>query len=135
MDRDLVIDAGILGIWFAGDRRPKEFFEAVERGRSRGHVAVINMAEFYYKACQKAGRQFADTWYYQAVESGFSVAAAEDLDRLAGLEKCRHPSLSIADCFALALAKRENALLLTTDGELAKVKDVRTRLFRPGPPA
>lgn len=95
-----------------------------------GHLSGVNLAEFYYKACQKAGRQTADAWYYQAVESGLRLATAtEELSRLAGREKCSRPLLSVADCFALALAKFENALLLTTDGELAKVKDVRTKLF------
>ena len=130
MDRNLVLDAGVLGIWYAGDRRPKEYFEAIEEGRSWGHLSGVNLAEFYYKACQKAGRQAADAWYYQAVESGLRVSpSTEELSRLAGREKCGHPPLSIAGCFALALAKLEDALLLTTDGELAKVKEVRTKLF------
>jgi predicted nucleic acid-binding protein len=50
--------------------------------------------------------------------------------RLAGLEKCRNsPKLWLADCFALALAKSESALLVTTDGELAKGKGVAVRLI------
>lgn len=129
MDRALVFDAGVLALWFAGDRRPAEYFRAVESGRSRGLVSGVNLAEFYYKSCQKAGRQSADAWYYQTVESGLSVVPAEGSDRAAGLEKCRSPSLSLADCFALALARSEAGLLLTTDRELAETKDVRTKLF------
>ena len=115
---------------YAGDRHPKDCSEAVERRRSDGHVSGVNLAGFYYKPCQKAGSQSADAWHRQAVEGGFLVASVEDLDRQAGLEKCRHPNLSIVDCFALA--RCEDALLLTTDGELSKVKDVRTRLFPVG---
>ena len=133
LDKDIVFDAGVLSIWYSGDRRPRAFFQAVEEGRSRGHISGVNLAEFYYKTCQKVGRQSADTWYYQAVESGLLVSSGEGIDRSAGLEKCRHPTLSIADCFALALAKREGALLLTTDGELAKVREVRAKHFTVGP--
>lgn len=129
MDRTLVFDTGVLGLWFAGDRRPGAFFRAVESGRSRGLVSGVNLAEFYYVSCQKAGKQAADAWYYQTLESGLTVIPGEDSDRSAGLEKCRHPGLSLADCFAVALARGEGGLLLTTDGELARAADVRTKLF------
>ena len=95
-------------------------------------IAGPNLSEFYYKTCQKLGRQTADTWYYQAIESGLAVVGGEELDRLAGLEKCRgRPVLALADCFALALAKSEGALLVTTDSGLAKAREVRVRHVAP----
>jgi predicted nucleic acid-binding protein len=55
----------------------------------------------------------------------------EMLARDAGLEKCRRRlNLSITDRFALAVAKRFEAMLLTTDGELAKVKDANVKHFK-----
>jgi predicted nucleic acid-binding protein len=130
-----VFDAGFLSIGVAGDPRAREYFAAVGEGLSSGYVSGPNLAEFYYKTCQKLGKQTADAWYYRAVESGLSVVHGEELDRLAGAEKCSHSSeLSLADCFALALAKREGALLLTTDGALARTSGVRTRHFVPRPP-
>jgi predicted nucleic acid-binding protein len=52
----------------------------------------------------------------------------DELVWAAGLEKCRQsPRLSLADCFAVALAKSENALLITTDGELGKTRGVNVR--------
>jgi predicted nucleic acid-binding protein len=60
------------------------------------------------------------------------VETDEELSRTAGVEKCRSQhKLSLADCFALALAKREKAALLTTYRELAKTRDVKTLLFLP----
>ena len=50
---------------------------------------------------------------------------------MAGLEKCRQQKLSLADCYALGLAKRVKATLLTTDSELAKVREIRSLLFTP----
>jgi len=88
------------------------------------------MCEFYYKTCQKLGRQTADTRYYQVKKTRLQIVHDDDLTRSAGLEKCRQPlSLSLADCFALALAKREKALLLTTDKELSKVKETEVKFF------
>ncbi len=52
------------------------------------------------------------------------VETDEELSRLAGLEKCRQQQkLSLADCHALALAKRLKAILVTTDTELSKIRD------------
>lgn len=130
MDKKLAIDAGVLTLRFSGDARVREFFDAVADGKSEAFISEINLSEFFYKTCQKLGKQTADTRYYQAIESGLVVVGSEEIGRLAGLEKCRHSSaLSLADCFALALAKSEGALLLTTDGALAEVPEVRVRRF------
>ncbi len=81
-------------------------------------VSSFNLAEFYCKSCQRFGKQTADTWYLQVGESEPDLIHREDLVRLGGLEKCRDSSaLSLADCFASALAKSEAALLITTDVE------------------
>ncbi|MEM3381950.1 MAG: PIN domain-containing protein [Candidatus Bathyarchaeia archaeon] len=76
------------------------------------------------------GRQTAETRYYQIKRTRLQIVHDEDLTRIAGLEKCRQPlSLSLADCFALALAKKEGALLLTTDNELSKATEVEVKFF------
>ncbi len=36
-----------------------------------------------------------------------------------------------SDCYALAATKRLKATALTTDSELAKIKEVKTLLFQP----
>jgi len=95
-------------------------------------ISSVNLAEFYYKICQKLGKQTADSWYFQLCRSRLEVVHNDELVRYAGLEKCRQPNrLAFADCFALALARMEHALLLTTDSELSKVKDVEVRYVRP----
>ena len=56
-----------------------------------------------------------------------------DLVRQAGLEKCRgQGTLSLADCFALALTRSRAAQLITTDSELAKAAGKAGRLVRVG---
>jgi predicted nucleic acid-binding protein len=58
--------------------------------------------------------------------SKFLIVNDEQLSRLAGLEKCRQRlDLSLSDWFAVALAKREKAILLTSDGKLKKAKGVQ----------
>lgn len=132
MNEKLVLDAGVLSLHFADHGGVRQYFDAIIAGRSKGLISSFNLAEFYYKACQKLGKQTADTWYFQVRNSELSIIHREELVRLAGLEKCRQSHrLALADCFALALAKVESALLLTTDSELAKVGDVSARHIRP----
>ncbi len=128
MNEKLVIDAGVLSLHFADHPSVRKYFDSIMTHRFDGLVATFNLAEFYYKTCQKFGKQTADTWYFQLRNSELDIVNRDELVRAAGLEKCRQsPNLSLADCFALALAKAENAQLITTDGELAKVKDVSVR--------
>jgi predicted nucleic acid-binding protein len=126
----LVLDTGVLTLYFAGDPRVKEFFDEVGEERAAGLVSEFNLAEYYYKTCRKLGRETADARYFMLRASKLLIANDEGLTRLAALEKCRQPlDLSLADCFALALAMREKATLLTTDRELKKARGVQVRLF------
>lgn len=126
----VVIDAGILTLHFMQDSRVREYFNRIEEEKIRGLVSSVNLAEFYYNICRKLGKQVADTFYFLLLASKLQSVFDDPLTRLAGLEKCRQRlDLSLADCYALALAKRENATLLTTDSELAKVKDLEAKFF------
>jgi len=130
MKRAIVVDAGVLTLHFIDNPRVEEYFSGVDDERISGYISSVNLAEFYYKTCQKIGRQTADTRYYQIKRTRLQIVHDDDLTRSAGLEKCRQPlSLSLADCFALALAKREKALLLTTDKELSKVRETEVKFF------
>ena len=131
MNSTLVIDAGALSLFFAGDPRVIPYFKRIDQGQATGLITEINLTEYYYKTCQKLGKQAADTRYFLLRNSKLKTIGDENLTRLAGLEKCKQElDLSLADCFALALAKRENATLITTDRELEKVKDVSAKFFR-----
>lgn len=113
--------------------RVRGYFDDIETGARQGSISSVNLSEFHYKTCEKLGKTTADIRYYQLRRTRLRVVETdEDLSRLAGVEKCRsHQKLSLADCFALALAKRERATLLTTDRELAKTRDIKTLLLLP----
>jgi uncharacterized protein len=111
----------------------KRFFDDIEDGVAHGSIAAVNLSEFYYKTCQKLGKSTADIRYCQIRNTKLEVLETDaELSRVAGLEKCRqHADLSLADCHVLAAAKRLKATILTTDSELAKVKDVKAIFFQP----
>lgn len=130
MRPELVLDAGVVSLFFAGDSRVEQYFSRIDQESAGGLIAEVNLSEYYYKTCQKLGRETADTRYFLLKQSKLRTISDESLTRLAALEKCRTRSdLSLADCFALALAKREKAILLTTDSQLGKVKDVQVKFF------
>lgn len=128
--KNVIIDTGILTLFFSGDLRVQPFFRNVERGRKRAYVTSINLSEYYYKTCETLGEEIAVLRYYQCRELLDIVETNRELSLSVGKEKChRRSNLSIADCFALAATKRLNGTLLTTDPELAKVKDADVRFF------
>ena len=131
MKPSLVLDAGVLTLHFAGDRRVKGYFEEIGEEQANGFVSEVNLAEYYYKTCRKLGRETADARFHMLRASKLVISSDEQLTRSAALEKCRQQlDLSLADCFALALAKRESAILLTTDMQLKNAKGIQVKFFQ-----
>ena len=126
----LVFDTGVLSLFYADDGRLRPLVDKIHMERDRGLVSSVTLSEFYYKTCQKLGRDVATLWSRQLSERMQVVGAEFELSVAAGLEKCRNNRLSLADSFALALARQVKGLLLTTDSELAKNKDVGVRFFK-----
>jgi predicted nucleic acid-binding protein len=125
----LVFDTGVLSLLYAADERLHPLVDRIQGGRDRGLLSSVILAEFYYKTCQKLGREVATLWSMQLSERMQVVGDDVDLALSAGLEKCRNNRLSLADSYALALTNRVGGLLLTTDSELAKTKEAKVRLF------
>jgi predicted nucleic acid-binding protein len=114
------------------DPQIKEYFDQLEDGQKNGFMSSVNLSEFYYKTCQALGREVAQLRYYQSRRTSLVIIETdEELSKLAGVEKCRHRmKLSLADCYALALARQFKSTILTTDRELASVDGVSTLLFK-----
>ena len=121
----------MLTLFFSGENTVRNFFVDFERGRINGFVTSVNLSEFYYKTCQKMGEEVAKIWYYQCRERLSILETDRELCLLSGKEKCLSgANFSLADCFAIAAARRLKGTLLTTDPELAKIKDLDVRFFR-----
>ena len=128
--RRYVIDTGVLMLFFMGDERVRPYFEEIDRGTAIGLMPYANLAEFYYKVCETLGKDVAELRCRRILASRIEVVPLDEgLALEAGSLKCHHRRLSLADCIALSLAKAEGAVLLTTDRELAKTREVSVRLF------
>ncbi len=129
MIESLVIDTGILTLYFAGDPRVGPYFERVKEETAEGYISSVNLSEYYYKTCQKIGKETALQRYQQSRTFLTPVETDEALALAAGVEKCRRNELSLADCFAVSLTRRLNGILLTTDKELGRIGDVAVKVF------
>ena len=125
-----VIDTGVLFLHLIDDERVRPYFKEINEGRAKAFICDINLAEYYYKTCEKLGREIADVRYNQTRVLINPVSTNQDLTREAGKIKCKYrDKLSLADCFALALSKIKGAILLTTDSDLAEIKKVKVKHF------
>lgn len=124
-----VFDTGALSLFFVDDERLRPIVDRIFREKAEGLLSSVTLSEFHYKTCQSLGRDVATLWARQLSERMGVVWADPELSLSAGLEKCRNNRLSLADSFALALAKRVSGILLTTGSVLAAVKESRVRYF------
>lgn len=124
--KSYLFDAGIISLFYAGDKKVKPYFDRVFASHAKGIISEVNLAEFYYKAASKKGIEVADLWYRQIRQSSFRIIPPdESITREAGLLKLKNGSFSLADCFAVATAQKWAEALLTTDSDLKSVKGVK----------
>ena len=83
----------------------------------RCFVHAVNLCEVYYDACRSHGIDLAQPIVEQLLEGGLTLLSDMDPDfwRAAGRIKTTHKRVSLADCFAIAIAQRLGANTLTTD--------------------
>lgn len=53
------LDTGFFVLFFVGDRDAGRVYEEIRSGRSRGFTLETNLAELYYKTCQRLGAEVA----------------------------------------------------------------------------
>jgi predicted nucleic acid-binding protein len=97
--------------------------EALSSSRCSVLMNEINVGECYYIIARERGKEQAD-YFIDTVINNLPIQiianSFEDIIE-ASRVKSLHP-LSYADCFAVATAIRENAVILTGDPEFKKVK-------------
>jgi predicted nucleic acid-binding protein len=90
--------------------------QALEADNNVCFVHALNLCEVYYDCLRRHGKEPAEQLLANLINAGLVVRDDMDLDfwKNAGTLKARG-RISLADCFAVALAEREDAVLLTSD--------------------
>jgi PIN domain nuclease of toxin-antitoxin system len=113
---DTVIDASAL-IAFLRDESGADIVENVLATPGKCYAHALNLCEVYYDFFRAASLDAAEAAIRDLLEMG--IEERTDLDaefwRDAGSLKAIHRRVSLADCCALALARRLGARLLSAD--------------------
>lgn len=120
-------------LYFGEDRHIKGLLDEVKLGKATGFTCELNLAELYYKTCEKLGRETTRIRDLSLRRYGLSIASPNEiLSRLAGELKCQHRGkLSLVDSYILAVAIGERATLVTCDSRISELNLVPTRLVEP----
>jgi predicted nucleic acid-binding protein len=105
--------------------------DKVAAGKVDGFTCETNIAELYYKNCEKFGRNVAEIRQQSIRHSRISVLPIDErLTRIAGSLKCTYRGkLSMVDAYILAVGKMLNGTLVTTDPRLKELKILPTELL------
>lgn len=106
--------------------------DEVATEKAEGFTCEINIAELYYKTCEKFGRDVAEVRQLSIRHSKISILPInESLTRVAGRLKCTYKGkLSLVDAYILAAAKIFGGTLVTTDPRLKELKIVPTKVIK-----
>lgn len=128
MKKKYVLDAGVLALYFAGRDDAKRYIDEVYRGRAEAFISEINMAEFLYNYARVFGWSAALVKHSIVRDSPIKIIDVdEELTVEAAKLKLRHYNkLSLADCYLIALARRNNATIVTTDSVVKEVREAPT---------
>ena len=122
-----LFDAGIFSLILAGDANVRKFVDEISSGKAELLACEVNLAEFYAKTCEKKGREIADIYYLRIRYQPkiMVISPDEELTKKAGQLKCKYrKKVSLADCYAAAVATINKAILITTDNNLTEMADL-----------
>jgi predicted nucleic acid-binding protein len=110
------LDSWAVLAWLDGEEPAAEVVQKVV-DQERPAMSWINLVEVQYRTSRDHGRQEADAVLAelrpQINENLPAISAMREVAKL----KAEHP-IALADCFAVALAAEEGAVLLTGDPEI-----------------
>ncbi len=124
----IVWDTGALSLYFADNKELKEYMRKIVSKKIKGYVPRLILAEFFYKTCQKLGKEIAQIRLVALRQAPIIEESLDEVDVFGvGMLKIKHSNLSLADCVLIQLGKRHHATILTTEKEITKIKDVKTK--------
>ena len=131
MKKRYVLDAGILALYFAGRKDVKRYVDEIYSGRAKGFMCEVNVAEFLYNYARIFGWDTALARHTLLRNSPINIVSIEEelTVRAARLKLNYYNVLSLADCYLIALAKKNKATIITTDQNVKNVNEVRTILI------
>lgn len=131
MKKRYVLDAGVLALYFAGRSDSKKYIEEAYSGNAKVYMSEVNLAEFLYNYARVFGWEAARIKHSLIRSSSIFIVSTDEAVTLAAAKlKLKHYStLSLPDCYLIALAKQLKAVAVTTDHRIAESGEVETVLL------
>jgi predicted nucleic acid-binding protein len=124
----MVLDAHALMVLFndePGAEEVEKILLKAEKGNPRLLMSVVNWGEIYYSIMRGASQEIADSKSHEIAGMPVELVPVDvrdlELVRQVAIFKATK-KMSYADCFAAALAKTQNAELMTGDSEFKVVE-------------
>ena len=112
-----VLDASAMIAFLRGEPGGRKVLDALTTHDGQCLAHVLNLCEVYYDFYRSGGPDQAESAIADLIEAGVSeenrLSAASW--RAAGALKAVHRRVSLADCFAIALANERQVPILTAD--------------------
>jgi len=131
LKRKYVLDAGVLALYFAGRRDSKKYIEEAYSSTAKAYMCEVNLAEFLYNYARVFGWEAAKIKHSLIRSSPIAIISTDEALTLAAAKlKLKHYStLSLADCYLIALAKQLKATAVTTDPGIRDSGEIETILL------
>jgi predicted nucleic acid-binding protein len=116
-DSTLVFDACAVIALLRGEIGAETVASLLAEPDNRCKLHAVNLCEVYYDGIRRGDTSDAARLERLLTKSGFDIETAvpQPLWESVGQLKATHRRVSLADCFALAFALRENGTLITSD--------------------
>ena len=127
MPESKVVDSWAIIAWLLdqiGASQVQAFLEAADTGNLQIFMSWINVGEVYYIAARRHGRDKAENFLQRLPSLPIRVELPEESDILEAARLKSSRRLAYADAFAVALAIRERAAIITGDPQIAALKDL-----------
>ena len=125
---NIIWDTGALSLFFADHTEAKGYMQQITVHKSIGYIPRLILAEFFYKTCQKLGKEVAQIRLVALRQVPIIEEPISEEEVLGiGMLKVEHSYLSLADCVLVQLAKRHHATILTTEKPITTVKGIKTK--------
>jgi len=128
----VALDTGSFTLHFGNDPQVRGIMADILKDSIEAHTCELNLAEYFYKTCERMGRDIALITSGSIREIPVRIHSPDEpLTLEAGSLKCKYRGkISLADAYILAVAKIYNCKLFTTDPTLKEIGLVQTTLLK-----
>ncbi len=126
MKRKQILDSFALVAYLNKERgyqRVRDVMSEVEKSGNKVLMNEINIGDVYYILFRKRGAEKADYFLDTILEALPISTISNSFDHVIEAARIKAEySLSYADCFIAAMARRQNGIILTGDPEFKKIE-------------